>query len=143
MTDHKQTASEPSPWPFSGRGEKRPQTARARRTNYPLEPPAALRGKGQSPEFRRWRDLCRFYGQRLGAERLKDEGARALLLNLISLTLQLERIRDLPLAQQPRLESQLHLIQEHRTLLAALGLTEPTRSENGNGLRELLNGAAP
>ena len=104
--------------PPSGRGEKRPQTARARRTNFPLEPPEALRGRGQSPEGRRWTDLCRAWGQRLGHERLADEGTRALLLNLISITLHIERMRDLPLEQQPRVETQLHILQEQRTLLA-------------------------
>src|SRR5262249_8416183 len=58
-------------------GERRPKTARAARTNRPLELPAALRGKGQTPEGRRRRDLCRHYGQRLGAERLADEATRA------------------------------------------------------------------
>ena len=82
---HDRAAFGTPPWPYSGRGERRPQTARAHRTNSPLELPAALRGRGQTPEGRRWRDLCRHYGSRLGPERLADEATRALLLNLIDL----------------------------------------------------------
>jgi hypothetical protein len=44
-----------------GRGERRPQTARAGRTNDPFALPEALRGRGQSSEGRRWRDLARAY----------------------------------------------------------------------------------
>jgi hypothetical protein len=110
----------------SGCGEKRPQTRRARRTNTPLELPAALRGKGNSPEGRRWRDLCRYYGNKLGTQRLADEATRARLLNLIWLTLELERIRDAPITQQPPIHTVLHLSQEQRVLLAELGLNEST-----------------
>jgi len=67
------------PGPYSRRGERRPQAPRAARTNRPLELPVALRGKGQTSEGRRWRDLCRFYGNKLAAERLADEGTRAVL----------------------------------------------------------------
>jgi hypothetical protein len=137
--DHNQTAAEPSPWPFSGRGERRPQTARAARTNHPLEPPAALRGRGQSAEFRRWRDLCHHFGQRLGPKRLADEATRALLLNLIWVTLQIERMRDAPLAQQPPTHTQLHCVQEQRTLLQALGLNAGRNDDSPNALRNYLN----
>ena len=70
-----ETTSEPSPWPFSRRGERRPQTARARRSNAPLELPPGLRG--QSPEGRRWRDLAEHYSTRLGTERMNREDIRA------------------------------------------------------------------
>jgi hypothetical protein len=144
-TDRHQPVPEPSPWPFSGRGEKRPQTGRAKRTNFPLEPPAALRGKGNTPAGRRWRDLCRFYGNRLGAERLKDEATRAKLLALIHLTLRLEAARDA--GQKLPLHSELHAVQELRTLLQDLGLNEPMRSEGPPDLHDYLarknNGAMP
>jgi hypothetical protein len=136
--NYSQTAAGPSSWPHSGRGERRPQTAKARRTNSPLEPPAALRGKGQSAEYRRWNDLCRHYGTRLGSKRLADEGTRALLLNLIWVTLQIERIRDLPPTQQPKPETQLHQLQEQRALLQALGLNGATRSDDSNTLSDYL-----
>jgi hypothetical protein len=123
---HGQTTSGPPPWPYSGRGERRPQTARAHRTNSPLEPPAALRGRGQSPEGRRWRDLCRHYGGKLGAESLADEGIRAKLLSLIHLTLRLEQMRDA--ATPLPLHSELHAVQELRTLLQDLGLNGDTNS---------------
>ena len=125
---HDRAAFGTAPWPYSGRGERRPQTARAHRTNSPLELPATLRGKGQTPEGRRWRDLCRHYGSRLGPERLADEATRAQLLNLIDLTLRLERIRDS--AQQPPTHTILHLCQEQRALLAELGLSERSHGNN-------------
>jgi hypothetical protein len=137
-----EVASRTAPWPYSGRGERRPQTARAARTNSPLELPAALRGKGQTPEGRRWRDLCRHYGSRLGPERLADEGTRALLLNLIWLTLELERIRDAPPAQRPPIHTLLHTAQEQRALLQQLGLSESTRMGGGaDELRDHLRNA--
>jgi hypothetical protein len=135
--DHNQTASTSSPWPYSGRGERRPQTARARRTNFPLELPARLRGRGQTSEGRRWRDLCRHYGSRLGPERLADEATRACLLNLIWITLELEHFRDSPPAQRPPVHTLLHLSQEQRVLLQQLGLSAPTRS-NGETLEQVL-----
>jgi hypothetical protein len=134
---HDRAAFGTAPWPYSGRGERRPQTARAHRTNSPLELPAALRGKGQTPEGRRWRDLCRYYGGKLGAERLTDEATRAQLLNLIQMTLDLEHYRDLSPVQRPRVETILHLVQEQRVLLASLGLSETTRS-NGETLEQVL-----
>jgi hypothetical protein len=146
---HDRAAFGTAPWPYSGRGERRPQTARAHRTNSPLELPAALRGRGQSPEGRRWRDLCRHYGGKLGAERLADEATRALLLNLVDLTLRLERIRDS--AQQPTTHTVLHLCQEQRTLLQQLGLSERSHGNNNGDsgpdlhdyLRSKDNGGAP
>ena len=145
---HDRAAFGTAPWPYSGRGERRPQTARAHRTNSPLELPATLRGKGQTPEGRRWRDLCRHYAGKLGAERLADEATRAQLLNLIDLTLRLERIRDS--AQQPPTHTILHLCQEQRTLLAELGLSERSHGNNGDSgpdlhdyLRSKDNGGAP
>jgi hypothetical protein len=141
MADHNQIASGTAPWPYSGRGQRRPQTARAKRTNSPLELPEALRGRGQSPEGRRWRDLCRFYGNKLGAERLADEGTRALLLNLLWVTLRLERVRDTAVGDQPPTHTVLHLCQEQRTLLQELGLSAPTRSngsDDEHGLRGYL-----
>jgi hypothetical protein len=134
---HERAAYGTAPWPYSGRGQRRPQTARSRRTNSPLELPAALRGKGQSPEGRRWRDLCRFYGSRLGPERLADEATRALLLNLIWLSLELERIRDLPTSQRPPVHTSLHMSQEQRTLLQQLGLNEPAHSDGSSDERGL------
>ena len=118
---------------------------RARRTNHPLVPPASLRPR--SPQARRWADLVRHWGPRLGAERLADESVRAQLLSLVWLTLQLEQLRDAGPGAAP-IHTVLHLTQEVRTLLAALGLSEPTRS-NGNGetLEQLLrngsDGGAP
>lgn len=72
----------------------------------------------RSSEGRRWRDLIRHYGSRLGPERLADEATRALLLNLVSLTLKLE-------THQLKPETQLHFIQQQRTLMQDLGLSEP------------------
>jgi hypothetical protein len=145
MSDHYPTAPVTPSWPFSGRGEKRPQTARARRTNFPLEPPAALRSKGQnSSEYRRWKDLCRHYGQRLGPQRLADEAVRAKLLSLIWTTLELERARD---AGTVAAHTLLHLSQHQLVLLAELGLNDATRSNgDGGALRDYLrdnNGAGP
>jgi hypothetical protein len=137
VVSHDRVAFGTAPWPYSGRGERRPQTARAHRTNSPLELPATLRGKGQTPEGRRWRDLCRHYGSRLGPERLADEATRAQLLNLIWLTLELERIRDAPAAQRPPVHTLLHMSQEQRVLLQQLGLNEATRS-NGETLEQVL-----
>jgi hypothetical protein len=117
-TDHNPTtAAAPAP---------RSAYTRSARTNS-LVPPPGLNPR--SSEGRRWRDLCHYYGQRLGPQCLADEAIRALLLNLIDLTLELERIRDLPPAQQPRAETRLHLQQEQRTLLAQLGLSAATRSD--------------
>jgi hypothetical protein len=99
---------------------------RAARTNNPLVPPAGV--PARSPEGRRWRDLCRHYGSKLGAERLRDEATRARLLNLVWLTLELEHIRDTPPAQRPPVHTCLHLSQEQRVLLSELGLSEPARS---------------
>ena len=121
---HDRAAFGTAPWPHSGRGERRPQTARAHRTNHPLELPAALRGKGQTPEGRRWRDFCRHWGGRLGPERLADEATRAQLLNLIWLTLELERIRDASAPQRPPVHTLLHMSQEQRVLLQQFGLNE-------------------
>jgi hypothetical protein len=134
---HDRAAFGAAPWPYSGRGERRPQTARAHRTNSPLELPATLRGKGQTPEGRRWRDLCHHYGGKLGPERLVDEATRAQLLNLIWLTLELERIRDAPAPQRPPVHTLLHMSQEQRVLLQQLGLNEATRS-NGETLEQVL-----
>src|SRR5262249_27446783 len=119
---------------------RRPQTARAARTNSPLEPPEHLRGKGHTAAGRRWRDLCRFYGNRLGASRLADEATRARLLNLIWLTLELERLRDARVCDRPPVHTLLHMSQEQRVLLQELGLSEPTRSsgEGGDALHDYL-----
>ena len=146
MTDHNQATSGIQPGVRSGRGERRPHTAYAWRTNHPLELPAALRGKGHTPIGRRWRDLCRHWGNKLGPERLRDEGTRAKLLNLIWMTLELEAMRDADSARRSPVHTQLHLCQEQRTLLAELGLSEPAHS-NGDGLAQTLrnggNGVAP
>jgi hypothetical protein len=133
-------ASRTVPWPYSGRGEKRPHTAYSARTNSPLEPPDYLRRRDQAAQRRRWVDLCRFYGNKIGAARLKDEGVRALLLSLISITLQIERLRDAPLAEQAAY-SELHLGQEQRALLASLGLIEapPSNSNSGGDGHDLQN----
>jgi hypothetical protein len=130
MSDPNQVASRIATWPYSGRGERRPQTARAARTNSPLEPPEALRGKGHTPIGRRWRDLCCYYGNRLGAARLYDEGTRARLLALIQISLELERIRDATVGSAPMTPSTLHLVQEQRTLLQELGLSVDTRRDD-------------
>ena len=145
---HDRTAFGATFWPYSGRGQQRPQTARSRRTNSPLELPEALRGKGQTSEGRRWRDLCRFYGSRLGPERLADEATRACLLNLIWVSLELERIRDAPAPQRPPVHNLLHMSQEQRVLLQQLGLSQLTRN-NGDAddlrdhLRNGSDGVAP
>jgi hypothetical protein len=110
---------------------------RAARTNQPLALPAGMRSR--SPEGRRWRDLCRHYGNRLGAERLADEATRAKLLALIHLTMRLELARDA--ATPLPLHSELHAVQELRTLLQDLGVSEP--QSNGSGLRDYLNGGTP
>jgi hypothetical protein len=126
MADHNQITSSAVVGPYSGVGEIRPLTARARRTNSPLDLPATLRGKGQTPEGRRWRDLCRHYGSKIGNERLADEGIRAKLLSLIHLTLRLEQMRDA--ATPLPLHSELHAVQELRTLLQDLGLNGDTNN---------------
>ena len=98
---HDRTAFGTAPWPYSGRGERRPQTACAHRTNSPLELPATLRGKGETPEGRRWRDLVRHWGNKLGPQCLRDEGTRAKLLNLVWMTLELEAMRDADAVRRP------------------------------------------
>lgn len=87
-----QTSSGPSDWPFSGRGEKRPQTARAARTNDPLSLPPGVRG--QSPRGRRWRDLAAYYSTLLGAERMKQEEVRTRVRSVLWLTVEVERLQD-------------------------------------------------
>jgi hypothetical protein len=101
---------------------------RSARTNNPLMCPPGL--DPRSSRGRRWRDLCRHYGQRLGAERLVDEATRARLLNLIWLTLELERLRDARVCDRPPVHTLLHMSQEQRVLLSELGLSEPARSND-------------
>jgi hypothetical protein len=91
---------------------------RARRTNNPLAAPKGL----SQQDARRWRDLVRSYGPRLGAERLSNEATRAQLLALIHLTLRLEQMRDA--APPSPLHSEIHAVQQLRTLLQDLGLNE-------------------
>jgi hypothetical protein len=129
VMDYNRTASEPSPWPYSGRGEHRPQTARAARTNDPLALPKTLRGRGQSPQGRRWRDLARAYSAQLGPERMQREDVRARLRNLIWLTIELERLHDTAVSDRPPIHTLLHMTQEQRVLLAELGLCDATRSD--------------
>jgi hypothetical protein len=84
-----------------------------------------------------------------GPQRLRDEGTRAKLLNLVWMTLELERIRDS--AQQPPTHTILHICQEQRTLLAELGLSERSHGNNNGDsgpdlhdyLRSKNNGGAP
>ena len=71
----------------------------------------------------------RHWGPRLGAQRLADEAIRATLLNLIWITLELERIRDLPTSQRPAIHTVLHISQEQRVLLQQLGLNEPEQRD--------------
>jgi len=83
--------AEARPKSYSGRGERRPQTARAARTNDPLRLPDGMRG--MSAQGRRWRDLVGFYAAQLG-ERIKQEQVRALVSSLVSMTLISERLND-------------------------------------------------
>jgi hypothetical protein len=135
--DHNQTRAEPAVRLRSGRGERRPQTARAARTNDPLALPEALRGRGQSPEGRRWRDLAAHFAARLGKERMQSEATRARVRNLIWLTVELERLHDACVCDRPPVHTWLHMSQEQRVLLTELGLSESTRS-NGDDLRDHL-----
>ncbi|MCK1354642.1 hypothetical protein IVB56_27235 [Bradyrhizobium sp. CW7] len=82
---------ETPPKSYSGKGERRPQTGRAARTNDPLRLPDGMHG--MSPQGRRWRDLVGFYTAQLG-ERSRQEQVRALLGSLISMTLISERLND-------------------------------------------------
>jgi hypothetical protein len=125
---------------MGGDRAQRPRVLRAKRTNHPLVPPRGL----SLTEGRRWRDLCRFYGVKLGAQRLADEAVRARLLHLLWTTLQLERLRDAPLspaehsaAHAYALYVRMHLAQEQRGLLHDLGLSE-REQQNGRGAQ---NGA--
>jgi hypothetical protein len=56
---------------FSGRGEQRPQTVRAGRTNDPLALPQMLRGRVSRPRAGCWRDLVAHYSAALG-ERMRQ-----------------------------------------------------------------------
>jgi hypothetical protein len=107
---------------------------RAARTNNPLALPAGMRSR--SPQGRRWRDLCHAWGQRLGPERLADEATRVKLLSLIHLTMRLEAMRDA--ATPLPLHSELHAVQELRTLLQDLGLNEPQSNGGGGDLHDHL-----
>jgi hypothetical protein len=139
---HNQTAVKPTPWPFSGRGEKRPQTARAKRTNDPFRLPDELHG--QSPGARRWRDLVSHYSAQLGAERMKREDVRARVRSLVWLTIEIERLHDERVCDKPvPLHTLLHMTQELRTLIAELGLSTDTRSEAGMLGQVLRNGSSP
>jgi hypothetical protein len=134
-----------SPWitRVAGSADRKPR-ALARRTSGSSRL-RQLRGKGQSPEYRRWKDLCRHYEQRIGVKRLADEATRALLLHLIDLTLRVERDRDLPREQQMQIETLLHTQQEIRALLTELNLTTRSVAQNGtsdaqSGLHDYING---
>lgn len=83
--------AETQPKSYSGRGERRPQTARAARTNDPLRLPDGIHGMSQ--QGRRWRDLVGFYASQLG-ERIRQEQVRALVGSLVSMTLVSERLND-------------------------------------------------
>lgn len=125
------TSSMRSDWTFSGRGEKRPQTARAARTNDPLELPQGVRG--QSPEGRRWRDLAAHYSARLGAERMEREDVRVRIRLILWLTIELERMQDQRLCDKPApLQMLLYMQKELRDLLRSLGLhvVVPTSARN-------------
>jgi hypothetical protein len=125
--NHDQTYSEPPGKSRSGRGERRPQTARAARTNDPLRLPEGLHGL--SPQARRWRDLVNAYSAKLG-ERMKDEHVRALLGSLVSLTLIAERSNDEVTRGQP--VDPNHVIQVSQTimrLLNELGINAAPRAE--------------
>ena len=66
---------------------------RSKRTNDPLALPPSMDGpRAQSSDSRRWLDLVAAYGAQLGPERMTQEQTRALLSNLIGLTLISERI---------------------------------------------------
>jgi hypothetical protein len=131
--DHDQTAlGPPGKW-HSGRGERRPQTARAARTNDPLRLPEGLHGL--SPQARRWRDLINAYSAKLG-ERMKDEHVRVLLGSLVSLTLIAERLNDEVTRGQP--VDPNHLIQVSQTimrLLNELGVSAAPRAESPLNLK--------
>jgi hypothetical protein len=125
LADHNQTISEPPVWPYSGRGERRPQTARAARTNDPLGLPDGLHG--QSPAARRWRDLATHYSVQLGVECMKREDIRARVRSVLWLTCEVERLQDERLCGKPvATETVLHLTQELRLLLRELGLSGST-----------------
>lgn len=120
-----ETTPQPLSWSYSGRGERRPQTARARRSNAPLELPSGIHG--QSPEGRRWRDLATHYSTQLGAEHMKREDVRARVRSVLWLTVELERLQDERLCGKPvATETVLHLTQELRLLLRELGLSGST-----------------
>ena len=121
-----QTSLEPSAklpgGPYCGRGERRPQTARAHRTNDPLGLPDGLHG--QSPGARRWRDLCRAYSAQLGAERMRHESVIARVRTICWLTCEVERLQDDRMCNKPvPLHTLLHMTQELRVLIAELGLS--------------------
>ena len=119
--DHPEAAAGTTPWPHSGRGERRPQTGRAARTNHPLVLPPGL--NGQSPAGRRWRDLVEHYSVQLGPERMRNESIRARLRSLVWLTLEIERCTDERVCDKPvAIHTLLHMGQELRVLLAELGL---------------------
>jgi hypothetical protein len=128
MADHNQITSSAVVGPYSGRGERRPQTARAARSNDPLALPEALRGRGQSPEGRRWRDLAAHYSAQLGSQRMKREEVRARVRSLIWLTIEIERLHDIRVCDRPPIHTLLHMVQEQRVLIAELGLSDATRS---------------
>jgi hypothetical protein len=79
------------PASHTGKGQSRPTTRKAAKTNNPLLlPPGTDR---TSPRARRWRDIATFYAAQLG-DRIKQEPVRALLISLVSMTLMLERLND-------------------------------------------------
>jgi hypothetical protein len=109
----------------------RPVTLRSRLTNDPLVLPAGLNSR--SSEGRRWRDLALAYSTQLG-DRLKYDGVGTQLRSLLWLSLEVDRMTVERLAGKPvPLHSVLHAVQEVRALLAALGLSEPTRSDGDGG----------
>jgi len=137
VVNRNQTVAEPSSWPYSGRGERRPQTGRAARTNHPLGLPEGLHG--QSPGARRWRDLARSYSARLGAERMRREDVIARVRSVVWLTLEIERLQDERLCDQPvPLHTLLHMTQELRVLISELGLSTPAGSERPPSLQGYL-----
>lgn len=110
------TTQRPSGDHYCGRGERRPKTGRAARTNDPLRLPDGLHGN--SPQARRWRDLLGFYSAQLG-DRLCREDVRALLGSLVSLTLLSERLND-DVARGLRVDP-TQIIQVSQSVLRLLG----------------------
>jgi hypothetical protein len=124
------TTPAPAARSAQARASVRPAVLKSRISNDPLVLPAGLNSR--SSEGRRWRDLALAYSAQLG-DRLKHDSVGTQLRSLLWLSLELDRMTAERLAGKPLpLHTVLHAAQEVRALLAALGLSEPTRS-NGSG----------